>query len=644
MVKRLISLSLTAVILLSGCVYAESAAETETEQETKAYQLEAKQFPWYFSSISKRVDAEDTYPLWFVHGADDLPFMELEVWSQLMIRLMNDGKQTPTYELKTEIKDDGLLSMTRENGYTAIFDFDEGTITYEDYVAFSSMDGSKYMDPVDFQGTEQDGKPFLLRTLDSRERYGTLTNVDLMKYGIPMIAQDGHYLLPLQTLSTFFLFPFQQGIYFNGEAVFISSIPDMADPWKEFEQKLRSSDLMTVELLEMFDNHDGTEKERRESILEAVSAASDDGSEMVKQYRQAAEESLYNVYASVSGAERSGDLIEFSYRELCLDLDCFYGLKDSHSISDFETFFMQTGLSEGLTSPDPAKADAAVSDLAYYWFDDGHSGFVSPSWMVDSSPETNLGFSNQATGSTDETVSDIREQYPKASLPYYEVGDTAYISFDEFLLTPRGEGYVDYYALDESGEELPEDTIGIIINAHRQITRENSPIKNVVVDLSCNGGGQASAGAYLLCWFLGDAHFSIHNTFTHSQSTLLYNADVNLDREFDDNDTLAGRDLNLYCLISPSSFSCGNLVPWAFKENGSVTLLGKVSGGGSCVVRYLTTGWGTSFRLSGTERISFVKNGSYYDVDQGVSPDHIIDSYDHFYDRDALTEYIHSLY
>ena len=42
MVKRLISLSLTAVILLSGCVYAESAAETETEQETKAYQLETK--------------------------------------------------------------------------------------------------------------------------------------------------------------------------------------------------------------------------------------------------------------------------------------------------------------------------------------------------------------------------------------------------------------------------------------------------------------------------------------------------------------------------------------------------------------------------------------------------------------------------
>lgn len=86
------------------------------------------------------------------------------------------------------------------------------------------------MDPVDFQGADPQGKPFLLSTLDSRERYGTITTVDLKKYGIPMIAQDGHYLLPLQTLSTFFMYPLQIGTYFNGEAVFISQISDMEDP------------------------------------------------------------------------------------------------------------------------------------------------------------------------------------------------------------------------------------------------------------------------------------------------------------------------------------------------------------------------------------------------------------------------------
>ena len=243
------------------------------------------------------------------------------------------------------------------------------------------------------------------------------------------------------------------------------------------------------------------------------------------------------------------------------------------------------------------------------------------------------------------TAEFIRSLYPDATRAYYEEGDTAYVTFDEFYLSydsETGELH-DYYALSEA-DALPDDTIGLIIYAHKQITREDSPVKNVVLDLSCNGGGAATAAVFVLCWFLGDAHTSIHNTFTGAQSTTVFQADVNLDRKFDENDTLSWRDLNLYCLISPNSFSCGNLVPWAFKEDGSVTLLGKVSGGGSCIVRPMTTAWGTVYQISGPDRLAFVKNGSYYDVDRGVEPDHIIDTYMHFYDREALTEFIHGLY
>lgn len=46
-----------------------------------------------------------------------------------------------------------------------------------------------------------------------------------------------------------------------------------------------------------------------------------------------------------------------------------------------------------------------------------------------------------------------------------------------------------------------------------------------------------------------------------------------------------------------------------------------------------------------TKRMVSVRaTSSYYDVDRGVEPDHIIDSYEHFYDREALTKYINSLY
>ena len=75
-----------------------------------------------------------------------------------------------------------------------------------------------------------------------------------------------------------------------------------------------------------------------------------------------------------------------------------------------------------------------------------------------------------------------------------------------------------------------------------------------------------------------------------------------------------------------------------------MTLLGKTSGGGACIVQPMVTAWGTSYQISGPARLSFTKNGSYYDVDQGVEPDHVIDTYAHFFDREALTNYIHGLY
>ena len=129
---------------------------------------------------------------------------------------------------------------------------------------------------------------------------------------------------------------------------------------------------------------------------------------------------------------------------------------------------------------------------------------------------------------------------------------------------------------------------------------------------------------------------------TGAQSTALYRADVNLDRHFDEKDELAGK--NLYCLTSPLSFSCGNLVPWIFKSSGKVTLLGDTTGGGSCVVLPMSSAWGSLFQTSGTSRISFVKNGSYYDVDRGVDPDVFLTKVSTFCDREKLTEIINNLY
>jgi hypothetical protein len=58
----------------------------------------------------------------------------------------------------------------------------------------------------------------------------------------------------------------------------------------------------------------------------------------------------------------------------------------------------------------------------------------------------------------------------------------------------------------------------------------------------------------------------------------------------------------------------------------------------------LSSAWGTSFQISGTNRSSFMKNGSFYDVDRGADPDFVISEPEKYYDRQALTEFINGIY
>ena len=73
---------------------------------------------------------------------------------------------------------------------------------------------------------------------------------------------------------------------------------------------------------------------------------------------------------------------------------------------------------------------------------------------------------------------------------YMEIGDTAFVTVDNFLYSGNG---IDYSAL--APDQLQFDTIGSIIYAHMKIAREDSPIRNVVLDLSLNNGGAAPAAA-----------------------------------------------------------------------------------------------------------------------------------------------------
>ena len=636
MMKRIFAL-VTVFVLLWGC----AAAGETAEPEQPVYRIEEKKYPLYFTSTD--IKSDNDFPLYFVDGADDLPFADLGDWCEVLRNFFGDAEGFEGYQLTATVEDmsPGIVFIERENGSTMTCDFDDGEIVFTDFNAFRSDSSGLYINLAAVSSSNPDVVD-VLGVTSRRERRGKSLILELRrKYGIPMIAQDGKYLIPLQTLSYLNLSGINYSGFFNGKEMMICSVSEITNADRDMVMALFSNGFLSAELWGLAGTKTASYAERVAFCIEMISQADEEGRLFIEKQKEARKGSLAEMYYSAPGGKRSEALASYSYGELCMELDNEYGLQDAHNINGFAEYFAQTGLTDKLLDLDASVADAAVGELTDYWFDDGHSAFLSNSYLAEFAGETwNNGFSTMNSADRNDTIGSIRQKYTDADIPYYEFGDTAIITLDEFSIHPYYSKYSDYYRFAENGE-LADDTISRIIKAHRLITRENSPVRKVVLDLSYNGGGATNGAVFALCWFLGNAQVSFTDPVTGAESTVSFRADVNLDHQYDDRDNLS--DLDLYCLISPESFSCGNLVPWAFKADGRVTLLGKTSGGGSCVVRRLSTSWGGCFQISGAQRVSFVKNGAYYDVDRGVEPDYFIRDYNNFYDRQALVEFINGL-
>ena len=578
-------------LLLCLCLAAPAlaAAEGSATEVSAAYTIEERVIPTYL--LSEDTVFDEHY--WIVNGQEGVLWVDLEKWVANIEVLI--GILPGDTDLKLTGKADGdVYTLTRENGFTMIFDFANNTIIFPDYNYFVKKSYAvSLVDVLGIDAFDKEGKPFLFKRDAERtyDRPGSSKVFDLSSYGLRLIKQDGRFYVPLNTIMDLCITYKTGGLLmsYNGQAVFFitkSSLGSINNPTE-----------------------------------------------------------LGKLYYSATPRNRTYDEIWFGYGELCLVLDHLYGLKETHQISCFDAIFRYMGIDKYLKSADPFEADSALHTFISIYLDDLHSGYLMPSWMSGTQARNYLmhpGRSEERMGEAEQTFYMARRQYyPGGFKCYEEVGNTAYITFDRFQ-TKISDG-VDYYNLtdDELWELAPEDNLSLIIYAHRQINRENSPIENVVIDLSNNAGGTVDAAVFTIAWFLGEADIAFQDKCSGAMSAVAYRADVNLDREFDDRDVLQGK--NLYCLISPVSFSCGNLVPAAFQNSQKVTLIGRQSGGGSCIVQPMITTWGTIFQFSGSKCLSVIKNGSMYDIDQGIEPDYYLSKISHFYDREKLTEIINRM-
>ena len=594
--KKLLSIVLCFTLLCLGTAWAEPApAETAAEP----HKVETRQLPVYNAAAKLIYEA---MPVYYLDGVSDLPYVDVGEFVKFMNALYSDDNNPRDNYMYEYNEADKICSITYlYNNSSALVDFGSKDIFFSNFNTFAINPIKSQIDILGSSGfNASTGLPELFkRTTNVRiERPGQPRMIPLNDYGIPMIQQDGKNLLPLHT--TFDLLVGKPSglnilVYCNGKQIVMGGKDTVAESQQD---PLTGAEISVP-------------------------------TEIGKQF-----------YAE-GPARRSEALAAYGVAELCMELDTFYGLKDAHNLNSFTDLLLNTDFYDKLADPDSKVADEAVNDFINFYMDDLHSAYLYNSYLTGVSTELEghgFGFSRKADfANTDRYGKVLKEIMPEGRNAYQEIGNTAYVTFDTFA----ADG-IDYYNLDLSTPDCIKDTISLVLYCHNQITRENSPVQNVVLDMSMNTGGAADAAVYVIGWFLGEAVITNMDTFTGAQGTATYLVDTNRDREFDDSDSLASR-YNLYCLTSPLSFSCGNLVPWVFKTSGLVTLIGDTTGGGSCVVMPMTTAWGTTFQMSGNRKLAFVKNGSFYDVDRGVEPDVVLTRIKSFFEREKLTDMINNL-
>lgn len=419
--------------------------------------------PFYYDLTTK-----SSIEAYFVKDDIEIPYIDLSTGIKIIeTKINNDLKPI---DFKINLSSNGSVStLSRVDGSKVIVDFKNYTISFVNYDNFFKY-STEYNtnDVVTMSGRTEGSSLYSYLMRDLTKSYvinGKDFVINLSDYSIPMYYENETGYMPFQTFSDIFLAYFGSTYVYNRKA-FINA--DSRDS-KEFKKLLYEGDT----------------------------------------------------------GDRSTALIEFTYNELALTLDLYYGLKEEHSFTNAYTYLKGCGLYDELHSTNPTDVAHAIALLTTKYFADFHSAYNFQSFLVGSIillPINDL-FTTPflEKNALMQVPSEKRKVYYPNGVPAYEeFGDTAYVTFDQFSMITTN-----YY--EKAATKDSADTFGIIEYAQSQIKRTGSPIKNVVLDLSCNSGGALDSAAYTLGWVLAYGSISLKNTLTGTTSVTTYLSDTNMD-------------------------------------------------------------------------------------------------------------------
>ena len=475
-------------------------------------------------------------------------------------------------------------SLTTSHGKTATVNTAEESMTFDDFLNFVALGITTTGESDD---DDDDEPSFVLRTKETLTPATAALSLNMKKYGIDLRGDGRMVYVPLSTLSDMYSNLYSNHVMFNGEKIIVTN----------FEK----------------------------------TPAEIDAAFFKKPYLT---------------EERPEDLAAYSYGELCFAIDHFYGRPGRNSIDKtIEADGIDKALDEKvrnlLKSTDMEEYIFGMEILAKKLADGSHT-LISPilngilgglydekslESLVDKFitpfgqlyPLEALGIVNALAKRDGSDESAAKRKSVLKSDTYAKVGNTIYCIYDDFGPIDT-KGWAAYYQgkgqIPTYNPNFKGDICGIVEALDKAAA--DPEVKNFVLDLTCNSGGEASVLAAITTLLAGKNSFAYENVLTKQRGVDEFEVDGNFDRVFDKKDKAPRHpELNIAILTSHLAYSCGNLLPSLMKDYGYL-IIGEKSGGGSCSIQKMCTPEGLCYQLSSSRTRLINKAGE--NIDKGVEP------------------------
>ena len=328
-------------------------------------------------------------------------------------------------------------------------------------------------------------------------------------------------------------------------------------------------------------------------------------------------------------------------------MDNFYGLKENKGFTSMEKLCRNNNIYDGLLSNSASIRAQSYAD-ALSLFDDNHTALVSAN---DTWGEDEFGNFKYAPGcinrykARDQITSIRASQYKKMNKDIGDIiisddGTTAMYVFDNFVFGSSEEVFNADESINYEKARLSDSFFDLVYVFNYLKT---TSVKNVILDMSLNGGGVLGVLLKILCLLSKDDRFLFYYYESNSGQLVLADnsVDINGDEKYDTDDCF-GDDFNFYLLTSDCSFSCGNALPCYAKENGLAKIIGQKSGGGECAIaiHYLPNSQYV-YHSSHLHIGNYNENTkAFTGFEGGAAPDIAINNYADYYDIEKLNDLI----